>query len=290
MCKNFTVSGFIKEKNLVEKHIEVFQACDKKSVTEFINIFEKYTILANKLKNVKKLVDVISADFNISEKNIKKLEADTWTTEFINFCSENKKDNDAYSFPEFSGSKLTLDKKFNVNCIKITDAIPDSIKLVNRNSHMVLAGIPKNKDAQLGVNLTFKALIIYNHNCKKWLVVPYRIRSETGGGVRCDSFALSATSDNIFHQYKTWIKGFEKYGKDIGILNMNYYDKTFADLPNLFRPPQISHVMENVKKIINSDLRIGGKTTKKKSRKKKSKKKKSKKKKSKKKKSKKKKL
>ena len=202
MCDNFTVKGFIKKNNLAEKHIEVFQDGYKKSVAEFVNIFEKYTKLANKLKDIVKLVDIISADFDISDKNIKKLEHESWTMDFINFCSEDKKDNDVYSFPEFSGAKLTLNKKFNVNCIKITDAIPDSIKLVNRNEHMVLVGIPKNEDVQLGVNLTFKSLIIYNPNCKKWLVIPYRIRSETSGDVRCDSFALSATSDNIFHQYK----------------------------------------------------------------------------------------
>lgn len=225
-----------------------------------MTIFEKYTKLANKLKNVSKIVNVISADFDIGDKNIKKLEPDTWTMDFINFCSEDKKVNDVYSFPEFSGSKLTFNKKFNVNCIKITDAIPDSIKLVNRNNHMVLAGIPK-KSVQLGNNLTFKVLIFYNPTCKKWLVVPYRIRSEMSGDIRTDSFALSATTDNVFNQYNTWIEGFERYGKNIGILNMKYYDKKFADLPNLFRHQQIKQIMENVNKLIKggSKKTVGGK-------------------------------
>jgi hypothetical protein len=145
---------------------------------------------------------------------------------------------------------------------------------------MVLVGMPKNDNVQLGINLTFKALIIYNPNCKKWLVVPYRIRSETSGDVRCDSFAISATSDDIFYQYKTWMKGFEKHGKNIGLLNMNYYDKKFADLPNLFRPKQTADVMSEVNKIITNGGRIKKKSKKKKSKKstkKKSKKKKSKK-------------
>lgn len=38
-----------------------------------MTIFEKYTKLANKLKNVSKIVNVISADFDISDKNIKKI-------------------------------------------------------------------------------------------------------------------------------------------------------------------------------------------------------------------------
>ena len=73
MCQNFTVKNFIKENNLAEKHIEVFQAGDKKAVADFINIFEKYTKLANKVKDLNKLVDTISSDFKIADKGVKKL-------------------------------------------------------------------------------------------------------------------------------------------------------------------------------------------------------------------------
>lgn len=254
MCKNFTVKGFIQEHNLMEKHLEVFKSGNDNAVKNFINIFENYTKLANKKKDLNEIVDAISTDYKINEKGTKNLVNEMWAQDFKSFCTS-KRENNVYSFPEFSGSKLTFDHQFDVNCIKITDAIPESIKVVNRNGHMVLAGEPKNKNMQLGVNLTFKVIILHNLDCKKWLVVPYRIRSETAEGVRCDSFALSATNDNPFIQFITWIKGFKKYEKNIGILNINYYDKKFESMPNLFRPNQVKQVMDEVARL----TKTGGK-------------------------------
>ena len=266
-CKNFTIEQFIKTKKLTEKHLEVFNKDNKKQVDLFLNVFKKYTKLANKLDDLEKFVKVVSTDYKIQDTGVQKLEHDTWTTEFLEFCSEGKKDNSVFAFPEVSGDKLTFNKKFNVNCIKISDAVPESIQLVNRNQHMMLAGEPKNKDVQLGMNLTFKMLIIYNPNCKKWLIVPYRIRSETGGEVNCSTIAISATNDNIGYQYKIWLNGLNKYGKDIGVLNMVYFDEKFKELPNLFRDYQTNTIMNQAKKLANT---IGGKKkSKKKSKKKK---------------------
>ncbi len=53
---------------------------------------------------------------------------------------------------------------------KIKNIKPDSLCVVNRNNHMMLAGSSKDDDSELGKELPFKILILHNKELKKWLV------------------------------------------------------------------------------------------------------------------------
>ena len=225
MCE-FTVDGFMKNMNLTNKHPEIFRSGKDKLIKTFIDYFIKYTksINADKKGGIDKLIKTIKSDFKISDDVADKLQLNSWNKDYFKYCVK-KKDNDIYVFPRnVGGEKITLPHQYFVNCIKLENVKIDSLAIVNRNNHMMISGESKNSDKELGKELHFKILIIYNKELKKWLVVPYKMVSKPTDDVRCDSFALSATTDNIGRQYKVWNQGLERYRTKLGVLNYKYID------------------------------------------------------------------
>ena len=235
MC-DFTVDGFMKNMNLINKHPEIFRSGKDKLIKTFIDYFIKYTksINADKKGGIDKLIKTIKSDFKISDDVAEQLQLKSWNKDYFKYCVK-KKDNDIYVFPRnVGGEKITLPHQYFVNCIKLENVKIDSLTIVNRNNHMMISGESKNADKELGKELHFKILILYNKELKKWLVVPYKMVSKPTDDVRCDSFALSATTDNIGRQYKVWNQGLERYRTKLGVLNYKYIDEKFKTLPNLF--------------------------------------------------------
>ena len=252
---DFTVDKFMLDMNLTNKHPEIFRSDKPKLIKTFLDYFVKYTKLINEKKTggIENLIKHIKKEFKLTGDSYHQLQMNSWNEEYFKYGTK-KKNNDVYVFPRNVGSeKITISHKYFVNCIKIENVDIDSIKVVNRNNHMMLAATSKNSDLELGKELHFKILIIYNHELKKWLVVPYKMVSCPNDDVRCDSFALSATTDDVNRQYKVWQQGIENYKNKLGILNLKYLDERYKSLPNLFGEQRSKELISNVQMIM-SDL------------------------------------
>jgi hypothetical protein len=251
----FNVDKFMADMNLTNKHPEIFSSGKTKLIKTFLDYFVKYTKLINEKKTggIENLIKHIKKDFKLNYDSHDQLQMNSWNEEYFKYNTK-KKNNDVYVFPRnVGGEKITIPHKYFVNCIKIENVDIDSIKVVNRNNHMMLAATSKNSDLELGKELHFKILIIYNHELKKWLVVPYKMVSRPNDDVRCDSFALSATTDDVNRQYKVWQQGIENYKNKLGVLNLKYLDEKYKSLPNLFGEQRSKELISNAQMII-SDL------------------------------------
>jgi hypothetical protein len=235
MC-DFNVHGFMKDMNLTNKHPEIFQSGKDNLIKEFLNYFTNYTKFMNSGKNISvdKLIQKIKTDFTTQSGVIDQLQINSWNDVYFKYCVK-KRDNDVYVFPpNVGGEKLKIQHKYFVNCIKMENIKSDTLKIVNRNNHMMISGESKNIKMELGKELQFKILIIYNKELKKWVVVPYKMVSKPNDDVRCDSFALSATTDHVQRQYKVWGQGIDRYRGNLGVLNIKYLDEKYKSMPNLF--------------------------------------------------------
>ena len=251
----FNVDKFMSYMNLTNKHPEIFSSGKTKLIKTFLDYFVKYTKLINEKKTggIENLIKHIKKEFKLTGDSYHPLENYMWNEGYYKYGTK-KKNNDVYVFPSNAGDeKITIPHKYFVNCIKIENVDIDSIKVVNRNNHMMLAATSKNSELELGKELHFKILIIYNHELKKWLVVPYKIVSRPNDDVKCDSFALSATTGDVNRQYKVWQQGIENYKNKLGVLNLKYLDEKYKSLPNLFGEQMSKELISNVQMII-SDL------------------------------------
>jgi len=293
---DMSLKTFLKNSNIINKHPEIFNSGKSDDIKRLLDIFEDYTKKLNYMKstknnidNVEQIVKLIKKKFdNINNEEIQKIESDKWNEHYIHYNNPDS-ENELYIFPRNNGGgKIMTDFKFLVNCFPVIHAIPNSIQLVNRNNHMIIAGEPDNPALETGIGLSFKILFLYNTKCKKWIVSPFKIVSETEG-VDCSAFKISASNDDIGRQYNIWKKSlFKEDSTNVGILNIKFLDNKFKNFPNLFKLEQTHELIIKAKKLAMSNiikehpLKNGSAfKKKKKSKKKKSKKKKSKKKKSK---------
>ena len=251
----FNVDKFMQDMNLTNKHPEIFRSCKTKLIKTFLDYFVKYTKLINEKKTggIENLIKHIKKDFKLTGDSYDQLQMNSWNDGYFKYETK-KKNNDIYVFPSNAGGeKIIIQQKYSVNCIKIENVDINSIRVVNRNNHMMLAAESKNNDLELGKELHFKILIIYNHELKKWLVVPYKILSQPNDDVKCDSFALSASTGDVNRQYKVWQQGIETYKNKLGVLNLKYLDERYKSLPNLFGEQRAKELISDAQMII-SDL------------------------------------
>jgi hypothetical protein len=248
----FTFDGFIKYNKLIEKHREIFVNGNPKYIDEFKEIFKRYTdfinttdAMSDSSNSIQQLINLICSDYKLSNNEFVDISKEAWATDFRKFCNADG-NNQLYTFPT-GREKINFHRKFEMTCLLLKDADPNTVRLVNRHGHMIYCGNPKKNKKTYCDFLSFKIVILHNKKAKKWLVVPYRMKPESKK-IKCDIFAMVATTDNIIRQYQLWIDGFDKYGNNIGILNGNYYDKSFDKLPNLFN--------QNQKNILNDKLKI----------------------------------
>ena len=249
---NFTLENFMLYTGITQKHPEIFNSGKKKEIDNFVGFFKKYTEMANEKKSSGlKVIDEIKKDFKMDESESEKLENTDWNAKFFAFCSSDSS-NDVYVYPKNNGGeKLHLPHKFYVNCIKLRNAIPDSIVIVNRNKHMMIAGTSKNDDNELGSEIHFKVILIHNKKLNKWVVSPYKIVSQVVDKKQCYTFAMSASSDSVERQYQVWEKGVELLKDNLGILNLKYYDEHFKSFPNLFSKEQNDRLMSEVHNLVS---------------------------------------
>jgi hypothetical protein len=227
----FSFDGFIKHNKLIEKHREIFVNGNPKYVDEFKDIFNKYTRILNETGDLTNIIQVISKDYKLKNEEYLDISKENWTGDFRKFCNADG-NNMLYSFPA-SKTKLNFKRKFEMTCLMLKDADPITIRLINRHGHMIYMGMPKKNKVSYCTFISFKIVIVHNKKANKWLIVPYRMKPENKK-ISCDVFAKSATTDDIVRQFELWNNGFDELGKNIGILNGNYFDKYFDKLPNLF--------------------------------------------------------
>ena len=248
----FTVDGAMKSLNLINKHPEIFNSGKDELIKKFLDHFTKYTELINKSKKngLEELVKKIKSDFKTTEENFDKLEISNWSENYFKYCND-KNDNDVYVYPRNDGiEKIVLPYKYNVNCIKLENADLDSLKIVNRNNHMMISGNSKNDKFESGKDLSFKILVIYNKHKKKWIVLPYKMVSTPSDDVNCKAFALSATTDDLNRQYNVWNKGLEENKGKVGILNHKFLNEHYKTLPNLFGEEKSKHLLDTAHEIL----------------------------------------
>jgi hypothetical protein len=247
---DFSLDRFMTNTNLIAKHPEIFESGKTEEIKKYIQIFKKYTEMANKENDINKLVKILQKDYNVHDQIVDKIEPQLWNTHYVEYEvpeTTKKKLNDMYVFPHNTkGKKLSSPIKFYINCIRLGDST--NIRLINRNGHMVITG-DNLENKVLGTGVTYKMLILYNHIHKKWIVSPFKMVSNPPYGVRCDSFGRSATTSNVMEQYQIWRKGLNKHGSNLGIVNFKYTDPKFKDLPNLFTPSQTNQILIKAKGI-----------------------------------------
>ena len=265
----FGLDLFLKKSNLLDKHVEIFGTDRKTIAKEFLDKFRSYTKELNEINDIDKFVELLKQEYDKHDQVVDKIEPAEWNEEYFNFevkKTNKAKLNELYVFPHnTTGHKLKLDYKFYVNCIKLIDADPKSIKLANRNGHMMLTGETSNNNKELGTGITFKILMLYNYANDKWIVSPFKMVSQTEHGVDCSAFGRSATNNDVEFQFNAWKNGLERAGKYIGVVNYKYLDKKYRNYPNLFTPDQSNQLLTKAKQI-NKEFGTGG--SKKKSRKK----------------------
>ena len=217
---DFSLDKFIVNTNLIAKHPEIFESGRKPEIKKYLQIFKKYTKIANEENNISKLIKILQDDYDVHDQVVDKIEPQSWNTHYSEYDvpqSHKMKLNDMYVFPHNTkGKKLSSPIKFYINCIRLGDST--NIRLINRNGHMVLTG-DNVENKVLGTKVTYKMLILYNHRNKKWIVSPFKMVSNPPYGVRCDSFARSATTSNVDDQYRIWKSGLLQHGRNLGIVN-----------------------------------------------------------------------
>jgi hypothetical protein len=256
---DFNVIEFMENMEIYSKHPEIFKSGMEAKIKKFIKYFVDYTKYINNTKKepIANTINKIKKDFNIKSDVVDKLLPSEWNEKYFGYCATDIK-NDIYVYPLNVGSeKIHMNQNYLVNCIKLGDIIPDSLELVNRNGHMMLAGNSKDEKYELGKGVSFKIIFIYNHKLKKWLVVPFKIVSKPTNGVLCDSFSLSATTDDINRQYTHWAKGLHKHNLNLGVLNLNYFDESYKSLENLFSKQQTTNLLTTANNIINNKISGG---------------------------------
>jgi hypothetical protein len=268
---NFELSSFMHDTNLIAKHPEIYKSGKTKEIKKYNDIFEKYTKYANKENNITKLINKLKKDYDAQDQVVDKIGDQVWNMHYLKYDvpdETNKKLNDMYIFPHNTeGRKLKSKLNFFINCIGLRDAT--NLRLINRNGHMVITG-DGSEHITLGINVTYKMLILYNYKYKKWIIAPFKMVSTPPKGVRCDSFARSATTNNVNEQYNIWKVGLKRHKGNLGVVNFKYTDDKFKNLPNLFTPNQTNYLLTEAKRI---NMRLGGRSRKKPSRKKTSRKK-----------------
>ena len=245
---------FLEKSNLLDKHPEIFGTDRKKSCTQFLNKFKKYTDQMNKLNDITKFANQLKKEYSADDQDAEPIELAEWNEEYFNFEVSGKKPlNKIWVFPSNANNrKLKLSLKFYVNCIKLTDADPTTIKLANRNGHMMITGEASDSNRELGIGITYKMLILHNAD-NGWIVSPFKMVSQTEPGVNCSVFGKAATNNDIQLQFNTWKYGLRNLGKDIGIVNYKYLNKKYRDYPNLFTPQQSNELLIEAKKINRGD-------------------------------------
>ena len=237
----FGLDLFLKKSNLLDKHVEIFGTDRKTIAKNFLDKFRSYTKELNEIyaagNSMDKFIEGLKQEYDAHDQVVDQIELAEWNEEYFNFevkKTATPKLNDIYVFPHNkTGRKLRSDHKFYVNCIKLIDADPGSIKLANRNGHMMLTGETSNNNKELGTGITFKILMLYNYSNKKWIVSPFKMVSQTEHGVDCSAFGRSATNNDVRFQYDTWKNGLERAGKYIGVVNYKYLDKKYHRVLNL---------------------------------------------------------
>jgi hypothetical protein len=261
---DFNLDNFMASTNLISKHPEIFESGRKLEIKKFLDIFVKYTKIANEEKNIDKLIKKIQLDYNQHDQYVDKIEPQSWNKHYSEYevpQSHKMKLNDMYIFPHNTkGKKLSSPIKFYINCIRLGDST--NIRLINRNGHMVLTG-DNVENKVLGTKVTYKMLILYNHINKKWIVSPFKMVSNPPHGVRCDSFARAATTEYINEQYNIWKNGLSHHAKNLGIVNFKYTDPKFKNFPNLFSPSQSNQILSLAKSISGGSVKLKSKKSKK---------------------------
>jgi len=250
---DFNLESYITYINFKNKHPEIFLSGKDKQVQEFMDIFIGYNKLINSSKTdgLNKLITQIKKDFKSNEVSPDKLTVSKWSEDFFKFCNP-KKDNEVYVFPRNDGrDKLIFNRKFYVNCIKLENIKPNSVVVVNRNNHMMLAGEVETEDNMIGKYLDFKIIMIFNKKLNKWVISPYKVVSKPNNDVRCDSFSLSATTDLVDRQFNVWNQGLDRNKEKLGILNIKYFNEHFKSLPNLFGDTRSKFLIDRAEGIIS---------------------------------------
>ena len=257
---DMSLMTFLKKSNIINKHPEVFNSGKTDDIKKFIDIFENYNnqinstgSKKNNIDYVEMIVKEIKNEFakknkDIVSEEIQQIESDKWNKHYIHYNNPDG-ENELYIFPRNNGGgKIMTNFKFLVNCFPIIHAITNSIKLVNRNGHMILAGDPNDSKLENGIGLSFKILFLYNTKYKKWIVSPFKIVSETNG-VNCSAFKISASTDHVGKQFSIWNKTLEKKDPYTGILNAKFLNNKFKLLPNLFNLHQTNEILIKAKQI-----------------------------------------
>ena len=261
---DMTLKTFLKNSNIINKHPEIFNSTKSDDIKRLIGIFQDFTNILNKslkkyTKNNKldRTNEINKIIKNINNETLQEIEKQEWNEHYIKY---NNKDcnNEMYIFPRNNGGgKIMTDFKFLVNCFPLRYSIPNSIQLVNRNDHMILAGEPVNKELENGVGLTFKILFLYNPRHNKWIVSPFKVVSETQN-VDCSAFKICASNNDIEKQYRTWKYSLENAKGYTGLINIKFLDKKFKKLHNLFNPQQSNELIIKAKKIAMENIMAGG--------------------------------
>jgi hypothetical protein len=258
---DFSLDSFMKNTNLIAKHPEIYESGKKNEIKKYTQIFHKYTQIANEENDINKLVKILQKDYDMQDEIVDKIESQLWNKHYLEYevsVSNNMKLNDMYVFPHNTkGKKLSSPFKFYINCIRLGDS--KNINIINRNGHMMVTGNNENNKI-LGTKVTYKMLILYNHLNKKWIVSPFKMVSNPPYGIRCDSFARSATTSNVMEQYHIWKKGLIKHGSNLGIINFKYTDPKFKNLLNLFTPSQTNQILIKAKSLSldSKNIDVGG--------------------------------
>ena len=252
MC-DVSLENFLLFSGITRKHPEIFLSGKETQINEFLGFFKKYTKLANEKKsNGLKVIDVIKKDFKLNDESYEQLQMLGWNEKYFKFCNSDA-DNEVYVYPKnVGGEKLTLPHKYFVNCIKLKNADPDSIVIVNRNKHMMLAANSRLGDAELSKEIHFKVLLVHNKKLKKWIVAPYKIVSQVEDKRQCYPFSMAASTDDVARQYDVWENGVKMMKTNLGVLNLKYYDEHFKSFPNLFSDEQNKFLLEEVHNIVDN--------------------------------------
>ena len=221
---DFTFDKIAEETNLVNKYSEIFKSGKKESIDKFKDYFDSYNKIINGTGGMEALISKFKSEFKKPQASAEKMESQPWNEKYFNFCVSGDKKNDVYVYPQDAGfDKLSIPLHFPVNCIKLEDVKKDSIQIGNRSGRMVLYGTSASGE-ELGVALNFKAMLIHNHDLKKWLVIPYKISNKPPGDVECKTIAMVLSTGDPERQYMLWETGMQESRGKLGIINDKFVD------------------------------------------------------------------
>lgn len=251
----FKLKEFLRNTHILYKHPEIFDVDMKEKSDELLNKFENYGKTLNELNDLDKFIDILKEEYSVNNQVVQKIENAKWNEHYYKYDVDdgtNPEYNDMWVFPHNeTGKKLMLPMQFYLNCIRMNTAKYESIRLANRNGHMMIVGEGGN-DLELGKHITFKILIIYNHKNKKWIVSPFKLTS-VPNNLNCTVFAKAATESDVSEQFNIWNNGIDTFGLDLGLVNFRYLSRKFHDSPNLFSEEQTNNLLTKVKSLIRSN-------------------------------------